>query len=218
MISTRDLSPLPDIPALKKLMQSLAMPDAILMPEWQYRYYSFNSAWSVGGQMGSMRDGSGDEWFCLYDASGAALKGFDHESLMSPWANDDHTLWKGVLDQVPAIFSSFLNEPAFSMENATFCIWRTHQDSAWKVGDIGFPGEEDEDPDGSASLLSILDGNPETYKNWAEEYYERPVSLSAVQRIYQHEPLTIQLVKELNPEIEWETIKADSREIGYPVG
>ncbi len=218
MISTKDLSPLPDIPTLKKLMQSLAMLDAILMPEWQYRYYSFNSAWSVGAQMASMRDGSGDEWFCLFDAIGAALKGFNHESEMSPWANDDHALWKGVLDQVPAIFSSFLNEPAFSMENATFCIWRTHQDSAWMVGDIGFPGKEDEDPDGSASLLSILDGNPETYKNWAEEYYERPVSLSAVQRIYQYEPLTVQLTKELNPEIKWETIEADSCEIGYPVG
>ena len=217
MISTKDLSPLPDIPTLKKLMQSVAMLDAILMPEWQYRYYSFNSGWSVGAQMGSMRDGSGDEWFCLFDAIGAALKGFDHESEMSPWATDDHALWKGVLDQVPAVFSSFLNEPAFSMENATFCIWRTHQDSAWKVGDIGFPGKEDEDPDGSASLLSILDGNPETYKNWAEEYYERPVSLSAVQRIYQYEPLTVQLAKELNPEIAWETIEADSREIGYPV-
>jgi hypothetical protein len=40
MISTRDLSHLPDIDHLKSLSQSLAMLDAILCPEWEYRYYS----------------------------------------------------------------------------------------------------------------------------------------------------------------------------------
>lgn len=43
MISSRDLSGLPDVPALRRLMQSLAMLDAILSPEWEYRYFSFNS-------------------------------------------------------------------------------------------------------------------------------------------------------------------------------
>ena len=57
MISTRDLSGLPDIDALKRLMQSMAMLDAILSPEWEYRCYSFNSKWGARGcaQMGSMR-------------------------------------------------------------------------------------------------------------------------------------------------------------------
>jgi hypothetical protein len=217
MISTRNLSQLPDIAGLIKLTKSLAMLDAIMMPEWQYRYYSFNSVWDTGEQMASMRDGSGDEWFCLFSSAGAALKGFDHESEMSPWANDDHTVWKGVLDQVPVVFTRFLNEPAFSMQDTTFCIWRTNQDSDWRVGKIEFPDAAD-DPDGSEGLLSILDGNPETYRQWAEEYYEKPVSLSAVQRLYQHESLTTQLVKELNPEIEFDAILADAAQIGYPVG
>jgi hypothetical protein len=217
MISTRNLSQLPDIAGLIKLTKSLAMLDAIMMPEWQYRYYSFNSVWDTGEQMASMRDGSGDEWFCLFSSAGAALKGFDHESEMSPWANDDHTVWKGVLDQVPVVFTRFLNEPAFSMQDTTFCIWRTNQDSDWRVGKIEFPDAAD-DPDGSEGLLSILDGNPETYRQWAEEYYEKPVSLSAVQRLYQHESLTPQLVKELNPEIEFDAILADAAQIGYPVG
>ena len=42
MISTRDLSRLPDIGGLQVLSQSLAMLDAILCPAWEYRYYSFN--------------------------------------------------------------------------------------------------------------------------------------------------------------------------------
>jgi hypothetical protein len=39
-ISTRNLAPIPDIPALRRLTQLLAMLDAILCPEWEERYYS----------------------------------------------------------------------------------------------------------------------------------------------------------------------------------
>ena len=218
MISTRNLSELPDIPTLKRLTQSLAMLDAIMMPDWQYRYYSFNSMWDVGEEMASMTDGSGDEWYCLFTADGAALKGFNHESEMSPWANDEHTLWKGVLDELPPVFSRFLNEPAFDMQNTTFCIWRTIQDPLWNIGSIDFPDNDDDDPDGSEGLLSLLNGDPMSYKKWAEEYYDRVVSLSAIQRIYAYEPLSEAVVKELNPAIELETIRADAIHIGYPVG
>lgn len=217
MISTRNLSELPDIPTLKKLTQSLAMLDAIMQPDWQYRYYSFNSQWDTGEQMASMSNGSGDEWYCLFTSEWAALKGFDHESEMSPWGNDDQTVWKGVLDDVPQAFARFLSEPAFSMQDTTFCIWRSIDDSNWQVGKIDFPGDAADDPDGSAGLLFILDGNADTYKQFAEEYYERPVSIQAVQKIYAHEPLTAQLLKELNPQIELETILADAVQIGYPV-
>jgi hypothetical protein len=215
-MSIRNLSALPDISGLMKLTQSVAMLDAIIMHEWDYRCYSFNAQWSEGEQMASMRDGSGDEWFCLFNAVGSALKGFSHESPMSPWANDNKKVWPGVLDEIPPAFSDFLNEPAFSMQDTTFCLWRTHHDNAWRTGTIEFPDDE-QDPDGSEDLLSILDGKPETYQQWAEEYYERPVSLSAVQRIYAHEPLTAQLVKELNSDVDIEIVRPDAIQIGYPV-
>ena len=48
-----DLSKLPDVRDLMRLMQSLAILDAILSPEWDYRYSSFNSRWADGEQMGS---------------------------------------------------------------------------------------------------------------------------------------------------------------------
>ena len=89
MISTRHLLSLPDIPTLRRLTQSLALLDAILSPDWQMRYYSFNSRWAQGQMMASMRDGSGDNWFLLFCQAGAILKGFAHESPMAegrPWA------------------------------------------------------------------------------------------------------------------------------------
>jgi hypothetical protein len=36
------------------------MLDAIVCPEWEHRYYSFNANWAADEVMGSMRDGSGD--------------------------------------------------------------------------------------------------------------------------------------------------------------
>jgi hypothetical protein len=75
MTSTRDLSRLPGIERLRKLTQSLAMLDAIVSREWEYRYYSFNSRWSAGEQLASMRDGSGDGWFCAFGAPGSFFKG-----------------------------------------------------------------------------------------------------------------------------------------------
>jgi hypothetical protein len=94
------------------------MLDAILCPEWQYRYFSFNANWAPGMEMASMRDGCGDDWFLLFDSVGAALKGFAHELAV------DQSFGANIRAQVPGEFSAFLDEPAFSMQNATFCFWR----------------------------------------------------------------------------------------------
>ena len=51
MISTRDLSELPDVEGLLKLHQSLATLDAILCPEWEFRYFSFNDHWDEGERL-----------------------------------------------------------------------------------------------------------------------------------------------------------------------
>jgi hypothetical protein len=74
------------------------MLDAILEPEWEYRYYSFNSRWSPGEMMASMRDGSGDGYFILFDKHGAAIKGFAHESIMSLWNAEPEVIWPGMYD------------------------------------------------------------------------------------------------------------------------
>lgn len=215
MISTRNLTELPTIETLRKLAQSLAMLDAILMREWDSRYYSFNSKWAENEQMASMRNGQGDGWYFGFGLPGAFLKGFDHESEMSPWNMEIPKVWPGVLDAVPEVFKSFATEPAFSMEDTTFCIWRGIQDPQWHTGKISFPASDD--PDGSEWMLSILDRNPSSYKAWAEDYYEFPVGLSAVQHIYEHAPLTPELVHELNATVEFESLRGDAAEIDYPV-
>ena len=215
MVTEKRLTIIPNIPSLKILCQSLAVLDAIMSPEWEYRYYSFNSKWDKEKMMASMRNGSGDEFFILFNSHGAIMKGFAHESTMSPWASDAEEVWPGVLDQVPSEFADFLSEPAFSMSETTFCIWRRTEDESWQTGEIQYP--EGADPDGSEDLLFILDGDPETYREYAEQYYECGVDLESVISIYDHQPLTLGLVKKLNAGASLESLTSDLEEIGYPV-
>jgi len=72
--------------------------------------------------MASMRNGSSDEYFILFDSHGAIMKGFDHESAMSPWSAEEEKVWPGIFDGVPVEFETFLAEPAFSIPATTFCI------------------------------------------------------------------------------------------------
>lgn len=216
MISTRDLTLLPSPDNLRRLLQAMAMLDAILEEEWEYRYYSFNAAWSESEQMGSMRNGSGDDFFAVFDPSGCFLRGFDHEAAMSPWRDDSPPkVWPGVLDDVPPQFDSSVREPAFHMDATTFCIWWLAGDSKWFHGRIEFPNESD--PDGSQWMLSELDGDPATYQAYAKEYFELDVPLHAVSRVYSHEPLSPELLNEFPSNRQLEAVLADAKEIGYPV-
>ncbi len=217
MISTRHLQNIPDVARLKKLAQSLAMLDAIIEPEWAMRYYSFDAFWAKGQQTAFMRDGSGDDYAILFDDDGKTLiKGFAHECAMSPYRCTPKTLWPGVMDDVPLAFDGFFSTSAFASYDTTFCLWHTPEDEVWQRGAIEFP--DGEDPDGSAALLAVLDGKPETYRRWAQEYYERKLDLAAIAQIYQHQPLSRAIVESLNEQLSLDDVAEDAAEIGYPVG
>lgn len=200
----QDSLDLPSISQLRRVAQSLAMLDAIISPEWEYRYYSFNNAWGPGEEMASMRNGSGDDWFLLLDHAGAAIKGFAHELADGP------ALSQNIKAQVPADFSSFLNEPAFSMQHATFCYWRRTGDSSWSKVE---GGPED---DGAHEMLAPLVSGPSRYKEWAEDYFEVPVALDAVRALFAHQPLNDTMIFDLNPDADTEFTYAQAQEIGYP--
>ena len=215
MPSIRDLSALPEAGGLRRLSQSLAMLDAILCPEWQYRYHSFNANWAAGEEMASMRDGCGDSYFILFTKAGAIMKGFAHESEVWRKTLQRGRPWAGIFDGVPEEFAGFLNEPAFSIADTTFCLWRRPSDPAWRAGTI--EPLDGEDPDGSAELMRLLDGDPEAYRAWAEDYFETTVSLSAVEHIFGHRSLTEEVVNALNPELSMTDLVEDASEIAYPM-
>jgi len=215
MVMKSTLSVLPDVITLRRKAQSLAVLDAIMSPDWQYRYYSFNSQWDAGEMMASRKNGSGDELYVLFNRVGAILKGFDHESFMSPWAREDQSLWPQIFDQVPAEFQTFLKEPAFDIPNTTFCAWRRNEDSFWHVGNVEYP-DGDENSDGSEEQLLLFTGGPELYVKFANEYFERAIPLEAVSLVYRHEVLTETVVNQLNHDADIAFLEPELTSIGYP--
>ncbi|SFY48806.1 hypothetical protein STEPF1_02032 [Streptomyces sp. F-1] len=211
---------LPEPAALHDHCRALAMLEAVLESERTYRHHLFDARWSQAQAMASMSNGSGDEYAIVFSSAGVYVRGFAHESPMSPYAVDGP--WPGVLDDVPAVFRAHVEEPAFSDEDGmpvvTACIWREAGDDRWQAGTIDFPEETTGDPDGAAFLFGLLaDRSPEAFQRWAEDYHEVPVDLEAVRHVLSSRPLTEAVVRALNPEASLAALAQDIAEIGYPV-
>ncbi|MDQ2587961.1 hypothetical protein [Saccharothrix yanglingensis] len=209
---------LPAIPELRDLCRVLAVLDAVLDPDNEDRHHSYDPAWAPGEELASQKDGGGNEYSIVFTASGAYVRGFDHESPISPYATDDGKPWPGVTDSVPEVFRAQVDEPAFTDEGTpcvTVCLWREWGDARWRHGDIAFP---DDAQDGADWLFDLLiDGSPEAFQDWAQDYYQQPVDLEAVRHLYAGRPLTTEVVAALNPATTLAAIADDIHRIGFPI-
>ncbi|WP_327674193.1 hypothetical protein [Kitasatospora sp. NBC_00458] len=197
---------LPDIAAVRDRCRALAMLDAVLSPDWEGRYYSFDAQWGEGEEMASMRDGCGDDWFMVFSSAGVYARGFAHESQNAPH----------LLTEVPEVFRSIVEEPAFAGHDGspivTVCFWRQTGDAHWRAPVAAATG--------GAELFGLLaDGTAGAYREWAEEYYEpeHEPSLSAVEHVLALRPLTAEVVSALNPDTDLDELADDIAGIGYPV-
>ncbi|MFF7209367.1 hypothetical protein ACFZAU_02385 [Streptomyces sp. NPDC008238] len=220
-VTVHDVAPLlPSIAELRDHCRALAMLEAILSPEWERRYHSFDAVWDADEEMASLRNGSGDEYAIVFSAAGAFIRGFDHESPVSPYGSEDHEPWPGVVDEVPEAFRAYVEEPAFCDEEgvpvATVCLWRGPGDDAWRHGSVDLPADR-EDADGASYLFELLtDRSPEAFRAFAEDYYEVPVDLDAVRHVKALRPLTAEVVATLNAEVTLAQLAEDIEGIGYP--
>ena len=212
-ITLGTLALLPNVGRFRELSQSLAVLDAILMPEWQYRYFSFNSHWDEGEMMASARDGCGNDLHAIFLDAGVIVKGYDRDSVLAAYVVSEGKPFPGVLESVPKEFSGFLSEPAFQVEQATFCIWRFEAESTWRSGALdSFPTEAlaEELP-----FLNPFVNDPSVYCDWACDYYEQEVPLAAVRSVCDQVPLSRDLIHAINPEADLEQLREDIKEIGY---
>ncbi|MFJ2112669.1 MULTISPECIES: hypothetical protein [unclassified Streptomyces] len=190
---------------LRAHLRALTVLETAIADDPQYCYYTFDVAWGPGEEAALMENGSGDDFSVLFTPAGVLIRGFDHESAMSPYGTDDEQVWPGVIDEVPAALRPLLDEPAFCDEGinaprVTACLWRETGDTAWRTGsNIDFPPGS-EDPDGSGFLFHLLaDRSPEAAQAHFEDYYERPVPLEAVRHVLAGHPLTPAVAAALNP-------------------
>lgn len=182
------------------------MLDAIFAEEWLDRYYSFNSKWSDTEEFFEMRNGEGDQVLILFTGYGCVINGMTHEY----YPKDKRKL----TNRLPEKYHEFIfGEPVNSI-GTTFCIW-TNTNSRWTIGEVS------DFDDGSSEILNIFDGNPQTYFNWATDYFELEFqnngpALNSIRKIYQGDTLTKDMVFALNSNFEhWQQLSDDLKEISY---
>ena len=207
MISTKNISTLPNRDKLQKLCRSISVIEAILCEHWLDRYYSYNSKWADQEEFCEMKNGQGDSLQILFHNDGCVINGMTHEF----YPKDKSKLTQGL----PKIYNDFVfGEPVHSI-GTTFCIW-TNNENSWQIGEL-----ENFDDD-SEEMLKIFDGNPQTYNDWAIDYYEdgfivNENTLNVVSDIYQGKVLTKSMVETINKDIDhWQQLKEDLAEISYP--
>lgn len=193
----------------------MAVADAIYSPEWLDRCYLFNGEWDDGEQVAEFRNGSGDVFTVTFAPAGAYLRGFDHESALSPWRLETPAVWPGLLQGLPDALRPYADEPAFTAEGVpevTLALWWQTGSAAWSFGSP--MGDAD---DGGVWLFDQVDGSPQTYAEYVREYFEVEPDLDCLRRILAGEPITDRLVTTLNPDVTLEMIVDDLRAMGVAV-
>jgi hypothetical protein len=215
---------LPDIDTVRAWSVALAVADAVLCEDPGLRCFTFDAARGPAGPRASYADGSGNDWSITFLPAGAYLRGFDHESPLSPWTRDPVSPWPGLLEHVPAQLQPAVADPADLVDGVlqvTVSLWRLTSDASWHAGAVEDPPADVvslwADPDGSNSLFEQLDGEPDSYVAYAEEYFEQSVDRRAVAAVFAREPLSEDLVRRLAPERSWQSVAAEVAAWGHPV-
>jgi hypothetical protein len=195
-ISTRNLSALPGIDAIRLRLQQMSALEAVLAIEYGTPEYEFHPKWQPSEQLGAIKNGSGDELFAHFTPSGCFIKGFAHESIMTPYRTKPPSLWPGLLSSVPAVFASSLNEPAFDIPSTTFVVWRLAADPVWHTDEIEFPDHNF--GDGSQELLVRITMGASEFAEWLAENYETEIDGDIVDHVFQNRPLTDTQLQAIN--------------------
>ena len=189
---------LPPPRELERICKGLAALDAMASEDWEYRYYSFDHAWDAKQEhrMASMRNGSGDAWFIVFQPDGVFLKAFWHEHRRE----DVKKIYAGL----PPKLRPQLQEPAFTMEDVTFGGW--HDGTSWTFRGNAGPMRDQ---------LAILTGDPAKYRTYASDYFEVDLPVDAIAHVLAGKRLDAKLVKRITTERTLADLKGDLAQIGY---
>lgn len=230
--NTQKLDRLPDIDTLIDVSRSLAALDCI----YQDNFHTDRDADVKFIEHWRDRDGEkvlqlewegNDSLVVWFSPGGCVIKGHDDESVMNPVVTpfdledqEGIKLYPGLLKGFPKELKTFLNEPNFNSENATFVIWRKADDTAWHIGPINWPNRAPnrwKSHDGSDDLLSPLSIDAKAYADWLRKTKKRKVAVADIEKVFAQEPMTEDLLKRLDSHRKLSQIKDELKMIGYPL-
>lgn len=208
MPSTKDLSGLPAPSELRDAMQFSAMLDIVLCDEQWLRSYDFQPKWSDGIAMAKYDNGGGNDMFVFFRGRDTIIKGFDHESPVSPHAREEYAVWPGIYDGVPSSLDELFDDAAVERDEVTFCVW--HTSGKWCCGSMTFPEQED---DGSSYLLGAIRVDSGSYCDWAGDYYGRELNNASIASVYSGKLLDAELIAAINPDRDVNAALAELSEV-----
>jgi len=213
VIATWDLSLMPPIDKLRDRMQQVSALAAVFAVDYGGSQFEFHPRGTRNQQMAAMKDGCGDELFIHFLPKGCFIKGFAHESEMTPYKHDPPKLWPGMFDGVPPAFATSLNEPAFDIPATTFVIWRLNDQASWSASNVEYC--DGEYRDGSADLLLPVSYTSANFTEWLAENYEVDVDQSIVDSVFDNKPLSDSALLTLNAVQPINALRDAVRATGY---
>lgn len=195
---------IPICETFRRRNQALAVLDAIVSPDWTYRYYSFDSHWPNSLGMGSMRDGSGNYWYEVSKNNDCALVLCDIEI-----AKSENYNVLSCLDNINDSFRLLLSDPAFQISEATQLLFSSNSEE-WLACEEKYTERYE------FLLRHIIHWHAEDYVHWAAEYYESDLNIEWVEKIYRFESLTREIASAINPNIDLDPLADEVKTIGYP--
>ncbi|PDP89374.1 hypothetical protein CQJ94_01350 [Glycomyces fuscus] len=189
---------LPDPATVRDLSRRTALLEFLVNPDGRYRRYDFVPGWRPGWDLATMSNGGGDEYAVALSDTAGLIRCFDHESEMSPYANDEEP-WPGTVDALPAEFAFLMADADFSGGDelsVSALLWCPPGEASWRTGVSG------EREDGSGWLLGgLCAADPARYHHEGfQDYYGRSLDLHAVRAVFEGRPLTEGTATGLNPE------------------
>ncbi|WP_321385066.1 hypothetical protein [uncultured Enterococcus sp.] len=201
---------------LQQAFLSWAAIDILLEEDYAYRVYDWIPTWTEALSFGKIDNGSGDELIAVFGKEDCIIKGFDHESALSPYAQEEYKIYDGIYDQVPKELLERLYDSAIEHEHVTFCFW-LEAGSQWKKGATIIPEGAD---DGEEFLTGYFHTTVQEHCDWIEGYYER-ANNQQLQELVQHifDKKVIDRIFLANNGFEERTEKIikDLKSIAYPI-
>lgn len=218
MISSSAPELLPPPEELEQRCRAMAVLDSIVCPLFDARQFRFDGSHEQPERVARHDNYEGDGWLIWFTTRGVVIRGFWHESPLSPWAlnADAPTPWPNLFVGLPERLQGGPRMMIDGVEAVTFCLWWDADEPRWRAGRISFIDPDHADPDGSQWLMGILSG-PHAYQQFAEEVYERHIDLNTIERLYRHEPLTADLVRRLGEDADLDLATTVARAAGYPL-
>ena len=213
--STRRLDLLPAPGELRTRCVAIALIEGALNTDRRTRWHLIERD-GAGDVTCRVDDGSGNQALYWFGTPGSVLRGFDHESPLTPWARDPMTLWPGLYDGLPTELEAAPTIVSVGVESVTFCIWRESQDNEWRTGSVEPPPSVHADPDGSEFLLQPISSAAEAQR-FLEEYYEVVVDLGVVTALFEFTPLTSALLARIGTTRDEKEVLEEASAIDYPI-